>query len=112
MKLSFTTIKGKYVNALPIVEEHFFSLKKVAAFDEIWKHYHKFDHYSDENFDLWFKSAIKNHTYTIQTVEGEIVGSSRYYNIDLESKKLHIGSTFYTPSVWGSKVNVEAKYLL
>lgn len=112
MKLNYEKLKGKYINALPITEEHFFALKQAAAFDEIWTHYHKFNHYSENNFEIWFKSAIKNHAYTTQTIEGEIVGSSRYYNIDFEQAKLHIGSTFYTPTVWGTKVNVETIYLL
>lgn len=42
----------------------------------------------------------------------EIVGTTRLMNISKENKNLEIGWTWLTPEVWGTKVNIECKYLL
>lgn len=44
--------------------------------------------------------------------EGRIVGSTSYFGIVPEHKKVEIGYTWYEQSLWGSAVNPECKYLL
>lgn len=47
-----------------------------------------------------------------RVVDGEIIGSTRYYNISQEHHRLTIGYTWYIVDVWGTVVNPECKYLL
>jgi len=43
---------------------------------------------------------------------GTVVGTSTYLDVSVADARLEIGSTAYTPSVWGSAVNPETKLLL
>jgi len=43
---------------------------------------------------------------------GKAIGSTSYLHVDSENKTTEIGSTWYTPSAQGTKVNPECKYLL
>lgn len=43
---------------------------------------------------------------------GSIVGMTSYLNVGVRDARLEIGATCYTPPVWGSAVNPEAKRLL
>lgn len=44
--------------------------------------------------------------------DGKIVGSTRYWKIDRQHRKLEIGHTWISASVQRSAVNTECKYLL
>lgn len=48
----------------------------------------------------------------VQKDTGEVVGSTRFLDIDNSNQSLEIGSTWLTPAVWRSAVNTECKYLL
>ncbi len=43
---------------------------------------------------------------------GRVVGTSSYLDVSVDDARLEIGSTAYTPAVWGSVVNPEVKLLL
>lgn len=45
-------------------------------------------------------------------VDGEVVGSTSFYDVDLRMGRLEVGHTFYAPRVWGSHVNPACKLLL
>jgi RimJ/RimL family protein N-acetyltransferase len=42
----------------------------------------------------------------------QLIGSTRYYDIEMKHRHLSIGNTWYIQAVWGSAVNSECKYLL
>lgn len=48
----------------------------------------------------------------IDTVNGEVCGSTAYCGIDEEQGRLEIGRTFYDRSLWGRVVNPACKFLL
>lgn len=43
---------------------------------------------------------------------GSVVGTSSYLEVSVADARLEIGSTAYTPAVWGSAVNADTKLLL
>ncbi len=43
---------------------------------------------------------------------GSVVGTSTLLDVDLANERIHLGWTAYSPSVWGSTVNPECKFLL
>lgn len=43
---------------------------------------------------------------------GSVVGTSSYLEVSVADARLEIGSTAYTPGVWGSAVNADTKLLL
>ena len=44
--------------------------------------------------------------------DGECVGSTSFYDVDLRMGRLEIGHTYYDPRVWGTHVNPACKLLL
>jgi RimJ/RimL family protein N-acetyltransferase len=45
-------------------------------------------------------------------LDGKIIGSTRFFNVDAANRRLEIGHTWYSQSVQRSGVNTEAKLLL
>jgi len=45
-------------------------------------------------------------------VDGEVVGSTSYYDVCLEQARLEVGHTFYARRCWGTRVNPACKRLL
>ncbi len=43
---------------------------------------------------------------------GEVLGSSRYYDVDAAQRELAIGYTFLARSRWGGAINAELKQLM
>jgi RimJ/RimL family protein N-acetyltransferase len=43
---------------------------------------------------------------------GSVVGTTSYLDVSVADARLEVGSTAYTPAVWGSAVNPETKLLL
>ena len=43
---------------------------------------------------------------------GQVVGTASYLDVSVRDARLEVGSTAYTPSLWGSAVNPETKLLL
>lgn len=43
---------------------------------------------------------------------GAVVGTTSYFDLSLHDARLEIGSTVYSPAVWATQVNPEAKLLL
>ena len=43
---------------------------------------------------------------------GAVVGTTSYFDLSLHDARIEIGNTVYSPSVWATQVNPEAKLLL
>ncbi len=70
-------------------------------------------------FYRWFDKAIQYSQnkqqlpFIVRRLSNDkIIGSTRYYDINLEHRRLTIGYTWYIPEVWGTSVNPECKFLL
>ena len=49
---------------------------------------------------------------TLERASGQIVGTTRYMNMDLTNRKVEIGSTWIAPPWQRTAINTEAKYLM
>ena len=47
-----------------------------------------------------------------QATAGAVVGTTSYFELSLHDARLEIGHTIYSPAVWATQVNPEAKLLL
>ena len=45
-------------------------------------------------------------------LSGEVIGTTRIGDIDIANRNVEIGWTWFSPSVWRTKVNTECKFLL
>lgn len=78
--------------------------------------------------DLWFTSApspqtthawvqtrladARGSTFVVRRLDGTLVGSTSYLNIDEPNRRLEIGATWYTAAARRTGVNTETKLLL
>ena len=110
-------LKGETVRLLPISYEHIDGLWEAAKPDEIWT-YMATTVRSEAEMEQMIAYAIQKrekgteYTFTIINQEDKIIGSTRYLDISREHNSLEIGSTWYHPDSWRTRVNTECKYLL
>lgn len=111
-------LSGLLVRLEPLNEAHFDGLVGIAAAPQIWT-YLPFDGRHAENLRRELRTAILNrnagthYPFTVIAQDSNrIIGSTRFFEIFEEHKKLEIGWTWYHPSAWGKGYNVECKLLL
>jgi RimJ/RimL family protein N-acetyltransferase len=113
------TLTGRKLVVLePLQREHEEELLAAARDGELWK--------------LWYTSvgspdavlayidtalAMRDNQGAMPFVvrsqlDGKIIGSTRFFNVDAANRRLEIGHTWYSQSVQRSGVNTEAKLLL
>ena len=112
------TLAGNLVNLVPIALSHEQGLIEATQDGSLW--------------ELWFTSVpnpeqVREFITTaldlqrtgsalafsiIETSSGRILGSTRFCNIDVKSRRLEIGYTWYRQSAQRTGVNTECKLLL
>lgn len=110
-------LSGKWIDLEPFSDNHREELRAVAQDEKIWSHSSSkaFGHHFDKWFDKAMKTLYHNQSlpYIVRLkIDNTILGSTRYYDMVPEHKRLSIGYTWYVPKVWGSYVNPECKLLL
>lgn len=111
-------LEGERVRLEPLSLVHAEELFNSACYEEIWKYTtNKID--TLESMIQFIQTAIINKEsgldYPFAVYDKLLqryIGSTRYLNISLPNRNLEIGSTWYTPIVWRTRVNTECKYLL
>lgn len=111
-------LKGKFVSLFPLKNEHLQNLYKIAQNKAIWEFYPV--DCSDKNiFDKEFEKALvemeKYTQYAFVVVLNktyEIIGSTRFLDINEEDKRIEIGWTWFNPEFWSSGLNFECKFLM
>jgi len=112
------TLKGKHAMLEPLAREHEAELRRAAADGELWR--------------LWYTSVPAPETtgaYIATALEmradlgampfvvrdnatGDIVGCTRYFNVDAANRRLEIGHTWYAKRAQRTAINTECKLLL
>lgn len=112
-----TVLIGQYVQLETIADAHHDELYVAAQDERIWT-FTGTKAFGDQ-FENWFKKArqgLENGTqlpFVVRRLSDQkVLGSTRYYHIDSEHRRLTIGYTWYIPEAWGTLVNPESKYLL
>ncbi|MEH7273898.1 GNAT family N-acetyltransferase [Neobacillus vireti] len=110
-------LSGEMVRLVPISLEHLEGLWEAAKHDKIWTYMATTIRSKDE-MEKMIVSAMLNrekgidYTFTVVNQEDRIIGSTRYLDILPEHSSVEIGSTWYRPEFWRTRVNTECKYLL
>ncbi|MBK7667164.1 MAG: GNAT family N-acetyltransferase [Sphingobacteriaceae bacterium] len=109
-----STLENELVKLVPIKETDFEILYKVASDPLIWEQHPNKNRWQREVFQNFFTGAIESKgaflIYDAKT--NEAIGSTRFYDWDLEKSNVAIGYTFYARSHWGGKYNPSCKYLM
>jgi len=114
------TLEGEHVRLDPLRPEHvapLWALAKDYLRDifqwipyrlETLDDFHKFNQQVLEEQ----KRGLTVPFVTIERSSGQIVGTTRYMNMDLANRKVEIGSTWVAPPWQRTIINTEAKYLM
>jgi N-acetyltransferase len=112
------TLEGEHVRLVPLSLEHEKALAAAASDGELWKLWYTFvpapeetRAYIDTALDMRDRLGALPFT-VIDTKTGDIVGSTRYFNVEPANRRLEIGHTWYAKRVQKSALNTEAKLLL
>ena len=114
------SLEGKYVRLEPLRPEHAPMLWEIAKADLSdlfqWIPY-KLE--SLEDFQAFNRQVLDEQARgvsvpfaTFERRSNQIVGTTRYMNMDLANRKVEIGSTWIAPRWQRTTVNTEAKYLM
>lgn len=118
MQTSPFTLTGRHVTLEPLQQAHLAAIQAAAADGELWKLFFT-SVPSPENTQNWLDLALemqgqhKAVPFAIRDhASGQIVGSTRYCNMDHNNRRLEIGYTWYASRVQRSALNTECKLLL
>lgn len=108
------TLKGKLVTLRPLQADEFEELYSVASDPFIWEQHPANDRHRRDVFEKFFELAMesKGALAVIDNENGKMIGSSRFYDLDLEKKTIIIGYTFLARKYWGKHYNEEMKDLM
>ncbi len=112
-----TTLSGYGLELESIQQNDLCELKALASDPAIWQNHRRAYDQADIFTAEWFNKALGCHNngkrvvFTIRQND-RVVGSTSYYEISQQHKRLTIGYTWYGPEHWGTSINPTAKLLL
>ena len=112
------TLSGSHVRMEPLAREHEAGIKAAAADGELWQLWYTSVPAPDRTLE-WIDAALAMREklgampFAVREPStGDIVGSTRYFNVDATHRRLEIGHTWYAKRVQRTALNTEAKLLL
>jgi RimJ/RimL family protein N-acetyltransferase len=118
MQLAAITLEGKHVRLEPLRVGHIAALNKAAADPRIWEFTSavartaaEMQKYVDTALD-WQQAGTAVPFVTMTKDTHEVLGSTRFANIDVANRRAEIGWTWLNPKSWRTRINTEAKYLM
>jgi RimJ/RimL family protein N-acetyltransferase len=113
-----TNLTGQHVRLEPLAPEHEAGLTVAAADGELWRLWFttvpppgQSGKYIATALDMQERQGALPFVIR-RTANDEIIGSTRYFNVDASNRRLEIGHTWYAKSAQRSACNTEAKLLL
>jgi RimJ/RimL family protein N-acetyltransferase len=115
--MNVPVLTGRWVKLEPLGEQHREGLRLAADDVRIWEF--TLTRAQGPEFDRWFDDALaacsagRQIPFAVRRLDDEaLIGSTSYLDVVPRHKRLEIGSTWYVPAVWQSRVNPECKLLL
>lgn len=112
------TLEGWHVTLEPLAREHEADLRRAAADGELWQLWYTSVPAPDKTVG-YIDTAIRMREelgampFAVRdNVSAEIVGCTRYFNVDAANRRLEIGHTWYATRVQRTAINTECKLLL
>lgn len=114
MKLETVVLEGQHVRLEPLGEANRAEVRAALDCDpEAWSIMVNVGF--GEHFERWWRHARDGRGLPFavrRLADGRVIGTSGYYEISPDHRRVEIGGTFYTPDARGGPVNPEAKRLL
>jgi N-acetyltransferase len=112
------TLKGEHATLEPLGAKHEAALRDAAADGELWRLWYTSVAPPDQIGDyiaraLDMRERLGAMPFAVrQNTTGDIVGCTRYFNVDAANRRLEIGHTWYAKRAQRTAVNTECKLLL
>ena len=107
----------RWVTLEPIAREHIPEIAEAAADGELGRLW--FTHApKPDTVEQWVDMRLASQkpdeglTFVVRSLDGAVIGSSSYLNVDAANRRLEIGNTWYVASTRRSGVNSETKLLM
>jgi RimJ/RimL family protein N-acetyltransferase len=111
-------LEGQLITLERLKPSHLTWLEKIANEPAIWQNL-PIEGWRNDVFWTWAYAALeaqlKNTAFPFVIFEnrtGQLIGTTRFQDMDRAHRKTDIGWTWFTPSVWGGGFNIEAKQLM
>jgi N-acetyltransferase len=112
------TLKGEHVTLEPLGAGHETALRDAAADGELWRLWYtsvappdQIGAYIARALDMRERLGAMPFAVRHNTT-GNVVGCTRYFNVDAANRRLEIGHTWYSKRAQRTAVNTECKLLL
>jgi len=112
------TLAGRHATLSPLAREHEAAVKAAAADGQLWRLWYTGVPAPDQTAG-WIEAALAMREsqgalpFVIRdNASGDIVGSTRYFNVEAAHRRLEIGHTWHAQRVQRTAINTEAKLLL
>lgn len=111
-------LKGRHATLEPLAREHESAVKAAAADGELWRLWYT-SVPAPEKTAAWLDAALDMRErlgampFVVRAnATGDVVGSTRYFNVEAAHRRLEIGHTWYAKRAQRTAVNTECKLLL
>jgi RimJ/RimL family protein N-acetyltransferase len=107
-------IRNDLIRLEPLEPDDFDALYAVASDPLLWEQHPNKNRYRREVFEVFFCGALESGGAfcVIDETTGELIGSSRYYDLDEAKRTVNIGYTFIARNTWGRQYNHALKTLM
>jgi RimJ/RimL family protein N-acetyltransferase len=111
------TLRGAHATLEPLETRHAAELAEAARDGELWRLWYT-SVPSPDRVDAYVAFALgqreREHAmpFVVRDAAGTVVGSTRYFNVVPEHRRLEIGHTWYAKRVQRTALNTECKLML
>lgn len=116
--MEFIALENEIVKLKPLELNDLSGILEAASYPEIWSHMsttiEKIVDVNNfvENALLMRRNKTEFPFVIVDKKTGEIIGSTRFMDIDDTHQRVEIGTTWLTPAYWRTAINTNCKYLL
>ena len=111
-------LKGRYATLEPLAREHEAAIRAAVSDGELWTLWYT-SVPAPERVGDWLETALDMRErlgampFAVRAnATGDVVGSTRYFNVEAPHRRLEIGHTWYAKRAQRTAINTECKLLL
>ena len=111
-------LRGRYATLEPLARQHALDLQRAAADGALWQLWYT-SVPAPEATEAYVDAALRMREelgampFVVRdNAAGDIVGCTRYFNVDAANRRLEIGHTWYASRAQRTAINTECKLLL
>jgi len=108
------SLENELIRVRPLRGEDFEDLYAVASDPLLWEQHPSRNRYQRPVFETYFQGAMESRgaLLVLDAPRAQVIGCSRYYDLDEDKRSVAIGYTFFARSHWGGGYNRALKTLM